>query len=233
MSEFQKQINRYKDAGANLSQWRHYFRWKKSFRPGANSMADRQPWITFDAIDVLKKHINRESKVFEFGGGGSTVFFLDRVAEVITAEHNSEWFAILANAITNEEKKKWNGMLHEAQNGRLVENPDAAEPSHYFTTDEHYLKNHFKNYAQSIDGFQDEYFDVILVDGRSRPACLAHGMSKVKIGGLLVLDNSDREYYLEKIGIEIQKKFVLIHNNQGASPYSVPFCQTTIWKRIK
>ncbi len=233
MSEFQNQINRNKNAGANMSQWRHYFNWKKSFKPEANSMVDRQPWITFDAIDVLKKHINHESRVFEFGGGGSTLFFLDRVAEVITAEHNPEWFKNLTEAITNDEKRKWKGMLMEAEQGRVEENPDASEPNHYYTTDENYLQSHFRSYAQSINQFADEYFDVVLVDGRSRVSCLIHGLDKVKLGGLLVLDNSDREYYLDKISGLILAKYSPLVTNQGASPYAVPFTRTTIWRRIR
>jgi hypothetical protein len=71
-----------------------------------------------------------------------------------------------------------------------------------------------------------------LVDGRARPACLVHGMPKVKVGGLLVLDNSDRDYYLELTLPMIQGKFAPVISNQGASPYSVEFCRTSIWRRF-
>jgi hypothetical protein len=232
MSEFQRQINKYKMHGAGMRQWLHYFRWKRSFVSGVNSMRDRQPWITFDAMDVLEKHLNPQSKVFEYGGGGSTLFFLDHANEVVTVEHNPEWFSILSEGLSESEKKRWKGLLVEAEPGKATEYPKAQEPLHYYTTDEHYLQCHFKSYAQLIDQFPDACFDIVLVDGRARPACLVHGMPKVKVGGLLVLDNSDRDYYLELTLPMIQGKFAPVISNQGASPYSVEFCRTSIWRRF-
>lgn len=233
MSEFQSQINRNKIHGAGMRQWLHYFRWKRSLQSGATSMRDRIPWITFDAIDVLRSNLNKQSRVFEFGGGGSTLFFLDHAREVVTAEHNCDWFDALKAALSESEKKRWTGILHQAEEGKITESLDASVPEHYYTDDENYRYYHFRSYVCSVDQFADESFDVVLVDGRSRPACLIHALLKVKVGGLLVLDNSDREYYLEKTMQRIQEKYVPIITNQGASPYAVEFSRTTIWRRIR
>jgi precorrin-6B methylase 2 len=46
-------------------------------------------------------------------------------------------------------------------------------------------------YAAAIDEFEDDSFDVVIVDGMYRPECLQRGASKVKPGGLLVLDDTD------------------------------------------
>jgi predicted O-methyltransferase YrrM len=64
----------------------------------------------------------------------------------------------------------------------------------------------FALYVKQIDEFPDEYFDIILIDGRARPSCIKRSVSKVKPGGLLILDNSEREYYLAK-AIEYLKAF--------------------------
>ena len=48
-------------------------------------------------------------------------------------------------------------------------------------------------YNQVIETFQDNYFDLILVDGRDRAKCIESSIPKLKSGGWLVLDNSERE----------------------------------------
>ncbi|MGE0081411.1 MAG: FkbM family methyltransferase [Thiohalomonadaceae bacterium] len=49
------------------------------------------PWFTYPMIDFLGERLNHEMKVFEYGGGNSTLYFASRVAQVTTVEHNAEW----------------------------------------------------------------------------------------------------------------------------------------------
>jgi len=77
---------------------------------------------------------------------------------------------------------------------------DPADPHLYQSDDEGFRGCSFRQYASQIDAYPDEHFDILLVDGRARPSCIAHGAAKVKVGGLLVLDNADRAYYLDKTG---------------------------------
>ncbi len=56
-------------------------------------------------------------------------------------------------------------------------------------------KKEFWDYFHVADDYQDEYFDFILVDGRARVACLLNSIPKLKSGGLMILDNSDRPSY--------------------------------------
>jgi predicted O-methyltransferase YrrM len=58
----------------------------------------------------------------------------------------------------------------------------------------------FERYVKSIDTFENETFDMVVVDGRARPSCIKRAIPKIKSQGLLVLDNSDRKYYLIKTG---------------------------------
>lgn len=50
-------------------------------------------------------------------------------------------------------------------------------------------------YNKVIEKYNDEIFDLILVDGRNRQACIRSAIPKLKSGGWLVLDNSERDYY--------------------------------------
>jgi predicted O-methyltransferase YrrM len=53
-------------------------------------------------------------------------------------------------------------------------------------------------YSDICNTFSDSYFDFILIDGRDRVECAYASESKLKSGGVLVLDNSERPQY-EKI----------------------------------
>ena len=48
-----------------------------------------------------------------------------------------------------------------------------------------------EDYVATIDEFEDGSFDVVIVDGTYRAECLRRGASKVRPGGLLVLDDTD------------------------------------------
>jgi hypothetical protein len=70
-----------------------------------------------------------------------------------------------------------------------------------------------------------------LVDGRARKACIVHAIPKIKQGGYLIIDNSDRNYYFEQNEILFDKeKWESIHF-EGPVPYSFDFSKTSFFKR--
>lgn len=86
----------------------------------------------------------------------------------------------------------------------------------------------FYSYASKIDHYDDNSFDLVMVDGRARNACLWHARRKVKPGGYLVLDNAEREGYSAAIGLmeEWQAREFF-----GIPPYIRDLCKTIVWKR--
>ena len=54
---------------------------------------------------------------------------------------------------------------------------------------------HPRPYAPVISEYPDETFDFILVDGRDRVQCIKCALPKLKRGGWLMLDNSERRRY--------------------------------------
>ena len=226
---FNQQIKYFNPRGLIAQPYKYFFRWRKSLIGGRNSIQDEMPWITFASIDYISKHLHTDSKVFEFGGGGSTLFFLKNNAAVYTVEHDEKWFEILQGIVEQKLGAKWKGFFIQAEQGDFLLNPSPSNPSHYSTNDQFYQGTHFKKYSTKILDFEDGFFDVVLVDGRSRPACLSHSLAKVKKGGLLILDNSDREYYLSEMENEINRMFTKVIFEYAPSPYSKEFTQTTIW----
>jgi hypothetical protein len=61
-----------------------------------------------------------------------------------------------------------------------------------------YPRRTFCSYVSQIDEFPDDYFDIVIVDGQARSAFIAHRYTKVKSGGMLILDNSDIPHYLKR-----------------------------------
>lgn len=231
LKSYLKQIYLHLRVGASPSQIKYYSLWKNALKPGASSVKDQQPWITFQAIDFLKKILKKNSKVFEFGGGGSTLFFTSRAGEVVTTEHNKEWFAVLTDVVKKKSISNWKGSLIEAAKGDLLAAPEKANPDHYSSGDKESKGYNYKAYASSIDKFEDSYFDFILVDGRSRPSCIKHSLSKLKKHGYLIVDNSDREYYLEYFKEILAKDFIRELDGFGPTPYLKHFTKTTIWRK--
>ncbi len=226
---FKQQVKKYESLGMINRPYKYFFRWRKSLINGANSVKDELPWITFNAIDYISKHLNSNSKVFEFGGGGSTLFFLKNKVTVYTVEHDEKWFDVLKNVVTEKKYSNWTGYFIEAEKGVLFEKPDKSEPLHFFTEDSNYLNCNFKSYASKINEFENGFFDIVLVDGRSRASCIHQSILKIKKNGLLVLDNSDRSYYTARIKQMIEDNFDLVLTNYAPSPYSKDFTHTTIW----
>src|SRR3982751_5308136 len=89
----------------------YYKRWKQFLGAGRTAINDEQPWITFPAIDILEKVTDKDAKVFEYGGGGSTLFFVKRAGEVVTVEHDAVWFNVLQSLINEKKLNNWKGNL--------------------------------------------------------------------------------------------------------------------------
>lgn len=81
-------------------------------------------------------------------------------------------------------------------------------------------KKNYEKYCKKVNEYPDNYFDFVLIDGRSRIRCGLNAMPKLKEGGIFVLDNSERERYLP------------LHNALDSWPKvntTNGFTNTTIW----
>lgn len=211
---------------------RYYRRWRSSITLGRTALLDEEPWITFGARDHLMEFLNKDSRVFEWGSGGSTLFFLKHAGEVVTIEHDSAWFKRVTEMVQGNDRGNWTPVLIEPEyDAALVADASSVgDWKKYVTGDVNYQKHRFTNYAKVIDQYPDHYFDVVIVDGRSRPACIVHGYNKLKPGGALVLDNSEVGYYEASIQFLkdngcIELKF------SGPGPYNRNFWRTTVFAR--
>jgi hypothetical protein len=79
----------------NPKDWKHLYNWKRSLKKGSNPFADELPWMTYRAIDYIKDNLSDDSVVFEFGSGGSTLFFSKHYKKVVSVEHEKKWHDII------------------------------------------------------------------------------------------------------------------------------------------
>lgn len=211
-----------------------YKEWRRQLLSSKEPLALELPWITVVATNYLKKYFMKNDpkklKVFEYGSGGSSLFFIKRAMEVVSVEHNKKWFEILESTDINKSVNNWKNylVLPELKDPEWCQNKKADNSQDYYTAAEDYLQYSFKNYASFIDKYPNEYFDVVLIDGRSRPSCIYHSIKKVKKGGLLVLDNAERERYWKSID-ENLKDFQVVLSHYGALVSTKSFTKTSIY----
>src|SRR5690606_17385416 len=62
------------------------------------------PWITVGAMREIRKYLKPEMRVFEYGSGGSTLFFARQVKEVVSVEHHAEWYEKVKSTLAEKEQ---------------------------------------------------------------------------------------------------------------------------------
>jgi len=210
---------------SNPFQRKHTLRWIKSLKK--DYLFDTPClWLVFDAIDYIEPYVLEGVNVFEYGSGGSTLYWLKKGANVVTIEHDPNWSKFMKEKIRSNQPIDFRLIRSE----QIANNQDydPSDPDNYQS---YWIKNMtFFEYVSQIDSFPDNYFDIISIDGRARPSCIKHSVSKVKVGGHIILDNSERDYYFLKLGNYFKDfdKFEFF----GSGPGNAVEWKTNIYKRI-
>jgi hypothetical protein len=121
------------------------------------------PWLTRDAIRFLEGYLRPEMCGFEFGSGRSTKWFARRIARLVSVEDDPVWFQRVQGEVKN------------------------------LTVDYRFASTvaGWQEYVGQVLAFPDTTFDFILIDGSCRDRCIAAAAAKVKLGGIVILDNAD------------------------------------------
>lgn len=203
--------------------------WYRSLASDRGPMADELPWLALAAIRYLGRRVRGQARVFEYGVGGSTLFFAKRAREVISVEHDPDWARKVAIALRSRGYThcKVQVVAPVQQAGQAEADP--ADPDTYATSDPDLRACSFRDYAASIDPYPDRYFDWILIDGRARPACCRHALPKLARHGCLVWDNTERPTYAAMLH-ELSTEFERL-DFYGPVFGHLDFSQTTLLKR--
>ena len=149
------------------------------------------PWWTYDAIGKVETFLKArpDARVFEWGSGASTVWLAKRAGSVVSIDHDAPWVEFSAPR------------LAEQGNARVELVPADARPDpdpRFLSGKPGYAGQTFRAYVDAIDR-QEGLFDLIVVDGRARAACLEKAVRRLAQGGLIVFDNSHRSRYRKAI----------------------------------
>lgn len=126
-------------------------------------------WVVPSAFSFLEASFKPDWKVFEWGAGGSTVWFAQNCSEVVTIEVDPNWKERMEKILTEK------GLEDKAT---IIHVP---------------IEEYKSDYYDKVLMFPDGYFDLIYVDGdrASRNACTDAALRKIKPGGWLLVDNTN------------------------------------------
>jgi len=143
------------------------------------------PWWSYDAIDAVEAFlaVREQAQIFEYGSGASTVWAARRAASVVSVEHDAIWHSIVA--------RKLDGFGNATL--ELVP-PDSETHADFLSRKQGSAGRSFRAYVTAIER-HDGPFDLIVIDGRSRVACLRQSLTHLAPGGMIVFDNSGRAEY--------------------------------------
>jgi predicted O-methyltransferase YrrM len=119
------------------------------------------PWLTRTMVEFLANWLRPEDRGFEWGSGRSTIWFAERVASIVSVEHDPEWH----RRVSAELK------------GKGIKNVD------------YYLRQDEDDYCRVADNCSLASFDFCVVDGVARDRCALLALSLVRPGGIVIVDN--------------------------------------------
>jgi predicted O-methyltransferase YrrM len=165
-----------------------------------------RPWIVPAAIGWLRRRIRPDWSVLELGAGRSTPWFARRAARVLSFEDNEFW--------VDETRRRLRELgidNVDLRLGAVEELPTSLE-------------------ALPAGGFELVVVDFLESPGMTRVQALPAAMERVKPGGLLVLDDSDRPGYAEAFEILAGWRFRKFVGVKDGWPEA---CETGIFRRPK
>lgn len=143
------------------------------------------PWIAYDMIAYLDSFLSKNSRVLEFGSGMSTLWYAKKAGEVYSIEDYRIWYDKIISKIKESEIK----------NIHYIFEASTEEYSKFMFDDQ-------------------QGFDLIMVDGSHRSSCIVNSVQKLRPGGILYLDNSDKHSTSAGGDTRIAEEFLLDFANR-------------------
>jgi predicted O-methyltransferase YrrM len=126
------------------------------------------PWLTPHAVRLLAAMLRPADRGVEFGSGRSTVWFAERVAHLTSVEHDEQWYQAVSAIIARRSLANVDYVLARW---------DPDEPGDR------------SDYVGVLHRFPERSLDFALVDGAYRDFAARLVLSRIKPGGLLIIDN--------------------------------------------
>jgi hypothetical protein len=187
------------------------------------------PWLVESAVRWLDDLQLDGAYVFEWGAGGSTIYFASRGATVRSVEHSVGWVRVVNNTLKSRGLLAQCKVVLVPQDAKPSSNPAYGSWKMPGTTFESYVRTGAHMLRSGLPP------KLILVDGRARPACLREAAETVASGCFLLLDNSNRSAYSS--GIKDAESVMNTRggfdrfDHTGPGRYGGKPWKTTIWRK--
>ena len=169
-----------------------------------------KPWLCPGTIRFLDSALTKEMIGVEFGSGRSTHWLAKRMKRLISIEHFRPWYETVQKQIEDSSLSNVDYRLIP------LDHPE-SEPER-----EHYEP--LPKYVSWLQDVQDETYDFVLVDGHYRTTCIRESLPKLKLGGMLVVD--DVEMWYRQNGPPVPETWECIDSSTNGLK------TTKIWRRI-
>jgi predicted O-methyltransferase YrrM len=178
------------------------------------------PWWTYGATTAVERFLadrcDGQAAVFEFGSGASTVWLAERAERVTSVEHDVG-FAPTVQALLAGRGLADRVALH-------VVPPRASDAPVLPSAARGQAGLDFADYVGTLARVGGR-FDLVVVDGRARAACLTAGLEHLRPGGLLLLDDAQRRRYADALAAAARAGW-RVDRYRGAAP-TVPLPRET------
>jgi predicted O-methyltransferase YrrM len=168
-------------------------------------------WWTFDAMDLVESALSTRNDpiVFEWGSGASTSWLSKRSKKVIAIEHDEIWAQKMSDLNLHNVDLRYIPATRISEDGVQIKSQKKGNEG-----------LDFFDYVNDIEK-HDSKFDLIVIDGRAREACLENAITHLKPNGFIVFDNVERKRYRQAIS-RLQSEFEIIWTRglTPALPYS-------------
>jgi predicted O-methyltransferase YrrM len=139
------------------------------------------PWWNQRATRYMRQLLRPGDQVFEWGSGASTVWLTKQGVTLTSIEHDPDWVTKVNSRCPTANVRAIPGTA----SGQLRSEPQVMDMGQHF----------FDDYVAAIDSFEDNSFDIVIVDGVCRMDCVRRGAPKVKPGGVLIVDDTDNRFF--------------------------------------
>jgi len=129
------------------------------------------PWLTRQMIEILDEWLKPTDIGLEWGSGRSTLWFAKRVAYLISIEDNPQWANQVSEWLTSQ------GLRHKTDCKLLTLSGMDFKESEYVSV---------------VKDIAENSLDFCLVDGAERDICALSCISRIKPGGILIIDDIQR-----------------------------------------
>jgi len=201
--------------------------WKNSLLNGISldNNFNPIPWFCYPAISFLETKIKENQKIFEFGCGMSTLYFINKNLKVFSLETNELWYSIMKPLQIRFCKKFLSDSLFYNAVNTDIDQKQKNESRIFF------IENPFDNdqYEKFIKNLNLK-FDIILIDSLKRFKCAVNAVDHINEDGIIILDDSERKNYSKIFNFFNEKKFKN-KTFSGIAPGQLKIKNTTFFYR--